>query len=179
MPAYDDLNFQATTRGGRVMDYVLGRKAVFKSTTGAIGDAALTGAAISADRARELERENRQKERSRDKRTDDQKNRDEEKVDNAQDTALVLGIIGGFAKLASAATVARADTRQWDTLPQRLSFAAYHLGPGLHSATLQYFDRQGNVLSALTQHVVIPVPAPAAGGAPLRDTVIFLSELKQ
>jgi hypothetical protein len=35
--AVDDLEFQATTRGGRVMDHVLGNKAVFKTATGVAG----------------------------------------------------------------------------------------------------------------------------------------------
>jgi hypothetical protein len=39
----DDVFFQATTRGGRVMDHILGNKAVFKGTTDAVGDAALIG----------------------------------------------------------------------------------------------------------------------------------------
>jgi hypothetical protein len=38
---YDDLYFQATTRGGRVMDHILANKAVFKNATGAVGDAAI------------------------------------------------------------------------------------------------------------------------------------------
>ena len=50
----DDVCFQATTRGGRVMDHILGNKAVFKSTTDAAGNVALIGglttAAVSDDR---------------------------------------------------------------------------------------------------------------------------------
>ncbi len=50
-PAYDDLTFQATTRGGRVMDHILGNKAVFKDVTGAVGVGAMVGGAIlMADR---------------------------------------------------------------------------------------------------------------------------------
>ena len=45
---YDDLGFQATTRGGRVMDHVLANKAVFKGTTDAVGNAAIIGGAIAA-----------------------------------------------------------------------------------------------------------------------------------
>src|ERR1039458_501743 len=41
----DDVGFQATTRGGRVMDHILGNKAVFKSTTDAAGNVALIGGA--------------------------------------------------------------------------------------------------------------------------------------
>jgi len=44
----DDLNFQATTRGGRVMDHILGNKAVFKATTDTAGDAAILGGAVLA-----------------------------------------------------------------------------------------------------------------------------------
>ena len=44
----DDLNFQATTRGGRVMDHVLANKAVFKKTTDSIGTAAIISGAIIA-----------------------------------------------------------------------------------------------------------------------------------
>src|SRR5436309_30943 len=45
---YDDLLFQATTRGGRVMDHVLANKAVFKSATDTAGNAALISGAILA-----------------------------------------------------------------------------------------------------------------------------------
>ncbi len=178
MPAYDDLNFQATTRGGRVMDYVLGRKAVFKSASSAVGDLALAGAVLSNDRANEIERESRRKDRTDDKRTDEDRKRDEDKADDARTNALIFGLAGVIAKGFSAATTPQADTRQWDTLPQRLSFAAYKLAPGLHSATIQFYDRQGQPLPTLTQHIVIPVSAPTADGAPVRDTVLFLSEHK-
>ena len=48
---YDDLYYQATTRGGRVMDHILANKAVFKTTTSAVGDAALvTSAALAGHR---------------------------------------------------------------------------------------------------------------------------------
>ena len=53
----DDVGFQATTRGGRVMDHILGNKAVFKSTTDTVGNVALVGglatAAASRDRTTE------------------------------------------------------------------------------------------------------------------------------
>lgn len=42
---YDDIQWQATTRGGRVMDHILANKAVFKSAT---GGAAMAGAIASA-----------------------------------------------------------------------------------------------------------------------------------
>ena len=62
--------------------------------------------------------------------------RDGTKSDNAENTAIALGIIGVGSKIFSAATTPQADTRTWDNLPQRLSFAALRLPPGEHPATL-------------------------------------------
>ncbi len=46
---YDDLYIQATTRGGRVVDHILANKAVFKTTTSVVGDAAMvSGVALAA-----------------------------------------------------------------------------------------------------------------------------------
>lgn len=152
LPAYDDLNFQATTRGGRVMDYILGNKAVFKRTTNTVGDVALLGGVVAADNIR---------------RYNGSRNHD------AENAAVALGAIGLISKIASAATTPNADTRMWNNLPQRLSFAALRLPAGSHAATLEFFDAEGRRLAGLTQEVTIVVDDPA------RDTVVFLSELKR
>ncbi len=76
LPPYDDLDFQATTRGGRVMDHILGNKAVFKRTSDTVGDVALFGAAAAAGN------------RGRD----------------SENAALGLAAVGLISKLASAAT---------------------------------------------------------------------------
>jgi tetratricopeptide (TPR) repeat protein len=48
--AYDDLQWQATTRGGRVMDHVLANKAVFKDAAGNVAVAAgVTSLALAAN----------------------------------------------------------------------------------------------------------------------------------
>lgn len=151
LPTFDDLNYQATTRGGRVMDYILGRKAVFKSTTNAVGDVALTGAAIAASSMR---------------RYDGSTNRD------AANAAMVLGAIGLISKLTSAATTPKADTRTWDNLPQRLSFAAAQVAPGEYPAKVEFYDKDGMLLAARTKSFNITVK-------PDGDTVIFVSELSR
>ncbi len=153
LPALDDLNFQATTRGGRVMDHILGNKAVFKATTDTAGDLALVGAVIAHNEAQAREWQ------GGDGRS-------------ADVTALGLGVIGIISKVASAATKTKADTRQWDNLPQRLSFGAFKLAPGEHRGTLEFLDADGQVLGAETQPVAIDVAAD-------HDTVVFLSELKR
>lgn len=133
LPAYDDLNYQATTRGGRVMDYILGRKAVFKSTTNTVGDVALVGAAVAASNG----------------------SRDSDRA------AIALGAIGLISKLASAATTPKADTRAWNNLPQRLGFAALKLPAGTHTGTLEFFDAKQQRLDALTRPVTIQVDDPS------------------
>jgi hypothetical protein len=154
LPAFDDLGYQATTRGGRVMDHVLGNKAYFKNATNVAGDVAFAGSAYAADEARRRRREGK----------DD---------DDPSMAAVGLGLLGAIGKVASAATQPQADTRQWDNLPQRLSFAALQLPPGRYGGMLEFLDRDGAVLERRTQRVTFEV------GPDDRDTVVFLSELKR
>lgn len=154
LPAYDDLGFQATTRGGRVMDHILGNKAQFKATTDAASDFALAGSAVAANEGRR-----------RDRRGKDN--------DNADAAAIGLGLLGVIGKIASSATKPQADTREWNSLPQRLSFAAVRLPPGEHRGRIEFLDRDGAVLEQRSSEVSISVPAAD------RDTVVFLSELKR
>ncbi len=152
LPAYDDLGYQAVTRGRRVMDHILGRKAVFKAGVDAASDVALAGAVIASDEARRRER------RGRD-------------GDDAEAAALGLGVLGAIGKVVSAATRPEADTRQWGNLPQRLSFAALRLPPGSHAGRVEFLDRDGQVLTARSRPVSFEV---VEGG---RETVLILSEL--
>jgi hypothetical protein len=153
LPVYDDLGYQAATRGGRVMDYILGNKAVFKAGANVAGDLALFGAIVASEEAR------RKEWRGQD-------------GSGANNVALGLGLLGVIGKVAAAATQTQADTRQWNNLPQRLSFAALKLAPGEHAGRLEFLDRAGNVLAQRTQQVRFVVAADE------RDTVVFLSELK-
>lgn len=127
----DDVNFQATTRGGRVMDHILGKKAVFKSTTDAVGTAALLGGALTAMAA------------------------DSGAVRNA---GIGIALAGLATKLVSAATRPNADTRAWDNLPQFLSFAAVPLPPGERTARIEFLDGAGQPITSLTKTVQVTVP---------------------
>ena len=154
LPVYDDLGYQAATRGGRVMDHILGNKAFFKAGASVAGDVALAGAAIAHEEARKRQRQGKD-------------------GDSAENTAIGLGVLGLLGKVAAAATRAQADVRQWDNLPQRLSFAAVKIPAGQHAGRVEFLDREGNVLEQRTQAVAIAVAADD------RDTVVFLSELKR
>ncbi len=173
---WDDLNYQATTRGGRVMDHILGNKAVFKQGANAAGDVALTAAAVAAENAR----------RETSHVVTDPNGRqhvvtETKTSEGAENTALALGAFGLVAKLAGAATQPVADTRTWDNLPQYLSFAALRLTPGEYPATLTFYDTAGQLLRARTQTFTISVPAAPAAltvAAPApRDLVVFRSEV--
>jgi hypothetical protein len=122
----DDVVFQATTRGGRVMDHVLGNKAVFKTATDVAGNVGIIGglttAAVSGD-------------------------------STAQAVGLGIAAAGLVSKLVSAATVPAADTRSWDNLPHYLSFATFPLPVGQHVLTVQFLNPSGQVLANLTKTV--------------------------
>jgi len=128
----DDLNYQATTRGGRVMDHVLGNKAVFKSTTDKVGDLAIIGGLTTAAVS--------------DSRT-------------SQNVGLGIAAAGLVAKLISAASTPEADTRTWDNLPQFISFAAVQLPVGEHAVTIEFLEAGGKVQEKLTKIVNVNVTA--------------------
>jgi hypothetical protein len=126
---YDDLNFQATTRGGRVMDHILANKAVFKTATDTVGNAALIGGAIAVQNRR------------------------------SQEAGLGLLAFGLVSKIVAASTTPAADVRCWDGLPQYLSFASLELPPGQHTATIEFLDAGGQILPAFTKTAAINVSA--------------------
>ncbi len=127
----DDLGFQATTRGGRVMDYVLANKAVFKGTTDAVGDIALISGAILATG-------------------------NDNKTRNVGAGLMVAGLLG---KIASAATTPEADTRCWEALPQFLALGQFKLPPGEHTATVRFLNADGKAESKVTKQATFTVPA--------------------
>jgi hypothetical protein len=130
----DDLNFQATTRGGRVMDHVLANKAVFKKTTDTLGDAAIVSGSILAGIGHGSH--------------------------NASDeVGAGLLIAGLVSKMLSAATTPEADTRTWDNLPQFISFATMKMSPGEHTVTVEFNDAGGQANPKLTKTITVNVPA--------------------
>ena len=127
----DDVWFQASTRGGRVMDHILGNKAVFKKTTDVVGNVALVGGLSTAAFS--------------DNRT-------------AQQVGLGVALAGLLSKGISAATTPQADTRSWDNLPRYISFANLELAPGQHVITVEFRNPSGAVLSNLTKTLTVDVP---------------------
>ncbi len=129
----DDVNFQATTRGGRVMDHILANQAVFKSATDSFGDAAIVSGAVLAGTGN--------------------------RHSTANSVGLGLLAAGLVSKIVSSAASPEADVRMWDNLPQWLSFAQLILPPGAHTATIQFLDAAGKPVEKLTKTVSFTVPA--------------------
>ncbi len=143
---YDDLNFQATTRGGRVMDHVLANKAVFKSGADTFGNAAIVGGGIAA--VTQQGRKN-----------------------VGDEVGLGLIAAGVLSKILASATTPAADVRAWDNLPQYISFTALELPPGTYNGTVEFTDAAGNVIPGFVRNFTFSTPA--ANG---HDAVLFLSD---
>jgi hypothetical protein len=122
VPVYDDLTFQATTRGGRQMDYILANKAVFKDTTDGFGNAAIVSGAILATQGG--------------------------RGSNMDEIGAGLLVAGLLSKVVSAATTPDADTRCWQNLPNLLGFAALRLPPGRRTGTIEFLNPSGQVVTA-------------------------------
>jgi tetratricopeptide (TPR) repeat protein len=128
----DDVWFQASTRGGRAMDHILGNKAVFKSATDTAGNVALIGGLTTAALSRDQ---------------------------TAQEVGLGIALAGLVSKVVSAAATPEADIRSWDNLPRYLSFAQLRLSPGQHTATVEFRDEANMRLPNLTKTFTFDVPA--------------------
>jgi len=130
LPPYDDLKLSGQPPAGAAsMDYILGHKAVFKKTT-------------------EHGRQRRPRRRPPSRANNIHRN-DGIKSDNAQNTAIALGLIGVGSKIFSAATTPQADTRTWTTCRSASASPPWRLPPGEHPATLEFFHSEGNGSSAL------------------------------
>ena len=125
----DDLNFQATTRGGRVMDHILANKAVFKTATDVAGTAAIIGGTVAVN----------------------------ESDQTSQEVGLGLLAAGAISKIVSAITMPQADTRSWDNLPRYLSIASLELPPGKHLVAVDFVDANNRVLPQFSKSITIRV----------------------
>lgn len=123
----DDLSYQASTRGGRVMDHILGNKAVFKGTTDNVGNAALiSGMVLSQNR-------------------------------NSRDVGLGLAAAGVVAKILASQTTPEADIRAWDNLPQYISFSAFEVPPGSHEILIEFLDSSSRPIPEYTKKAAFSI----------------------
>ncbi|MEQ8604810.1 MAG: hypothetical protein RIB45_15965 [Marivibrio sp.] len=118
-PEAEDLFYQASTRGGRQVDHILGQKAQFKETLDATGDALSTAGGVSA--AAGL-------------------------MGGNSDAAMVgalLMIAGAVADESAKAARAEADVRTWDNLPGDVKLATLPLPAAAGEGRVRLFGRDG------------------------------------
>lgn len=118
-PETEDVFYQASTRGGRRVDHVLGQKAQFKENLDATGDVLSTAGGVSA--AAGL-------------------------MGGNSDAAMVgalLMIAGAVAEESAKAARAEADTRTWDNLPGAVKLATLPLPSDAGDGRTRLFGRDG------------------------------------
>ena len=116
-----DINFQATTRGGRPMDGILAGKAKFKENAGMTGDVAMS-AGVMAMNSGILNDSSSQFQ-----------------------AGAIFGLIGTIAKIASASAQPHADTRAWQSLPSTLlAVAMPEPIQNTSDAAIEFRDSHGN-----------------------------------
>ena len=128
--ALDDLSYQATTRGGRVMDHILANKAVFKGATDAVGNAALISGLILSQN------------------------------NSTREAGIGVAAAGLLSKIISSATTPEADTRAWDNLPQYLGFASVKLPPGQYVARIEFYDPAASPTARTARQATFTVADP-------------------
>jgi hypothetical protein len=129
---YDDLQWQATTRGGREMDHILANKAVFKDVTKGVAIAGGVTSFMLADPNQIARR------------------------GYPSEAALIAGGVAAVAGALNLATKTEADIRAWDNLPRYLTFAPMQLPPGEHSIVIDFRDASGRTISTRTVKFTVP-----------------------
>lgn len=129
---FDDVNFQASTRGGREMDYILDRKAHYKSETGEMADKLNRGETVTFNKSL---------------------------FHNMfQFKATLTG--NGFGepiKSVSEHMKPAADVRCWNNLPQYLSFTTLKLNPGEHKVTVKFKSKKSGSYTGSEKGLVVNV----------------------
>jgi len=115
-----DISYQATTRGGRLMDDVLEDQAAFKKASYQVGNVLVTaGAAVALGSAQ----------------------------GGSGDGALIgvgvgagMMLLGGIAYGVGSLTSVEADIRSWKVLPNELMVVPLNLTPGKHQFNIDSFE---------------------------------------
>ena len=124
---YDDLAYQATTRGGRVMDHIMKNKVVFKTTSKDVGKVLLVAAVAAASQK------------------------------DGGPAAAVLLILGGAAYGMSYLANPACDIRAWWNLPQYLAFVSLSLPAGDYHVSVQFLDKKDVPIGCLDRTFRIKV----------------------
>lgn len=122
--AAENLYFQATTRGTRQVDYILGDKASFKEDTGNAALGLAAGAVVASQ------------------------------VDNTGISSAILGLAALGTAITSATTTPQADIRSWENLPHSIYLINLNLPPEVQTVTVSGLDASGSTVRQLTVSLV-------------------------
>jgi len=115
----ESLNYQATTRGGRVFDNIMKGKVEFKENTDTAGNVAL-GAGLAITEASNTISD-----------------------PDAKGAAALLGLgvmaVGGIFKIVSKLTEIGIDTRVWKSLPGHIHVWSRRVSPGKYPLEIRYY----------------------------------------
>jgi len=124
---YDDLAYQATTRGGRLMDHILKNKVTFKNTTKDLGTVLIFAAAVTAQN------------------------------EDTMVAAPALLLLAGAAYTMSYLANPACDIRTWWNLPQYMAFASISLPAGEYQGSVQFLDAKGKPINCLDKSFTFKV----------------------
>ena len=129
----EDIYWQSTTRGGRYFDHLLKGKAQFKQVSAELAENMATFSTASTLINTGIG------------------------SDTLGSIGAGLGIVSGLALISSTNADARADTRYWNNLPDKVHVAFLNLPQGKHNIKLEFLGKDKNILDNLTQTKVIDV----------------------
>jgi len=133
-PVIEDIYWQATSRGGRYFDSLLKGKANFKKVSGelaeSLGKISSTTTLISSAGIG---------------------------GDSLGAVGAGLGLISGIALMSSVSSDARADTRYWNNIPNKVHILFATLPPGQHSFRLEFANKDGEVINSLTKYETVTI----------------------
>lgn len=124
---WDNLTYQAVTRGGRLMELILRDKSRIKTTGDIIGDLTFEPGLILT------------------------------LPESTQNIGFALVGTAFLAKAVAGSTETRADTRTWNNLPQFLAFTAMRAQPGPQQIEIEFFDAANKSLPAMKRTLAIEV----------------------
>ena len=129
-----DVYYQASTRGGRELDYILGRQARFKESTEVIGEAsARIGTGLLAYGLAETD-------------------------EDVTKAGLAVGAVGVASLILSSRARPEADTRYWESLPDSIWLISAKVSPGRHDIEVAYMGSGGSALPRPRWHREVEVP---------------------
>ena len=150
----EDIYWQAATRGGRQVDYILQGKANFRKQAAMVGSAlsdvataTIVASTVFSGSSSELGA-----------------------------VGAGLGLIGVAAQVAAANARTEADTRYWENLPDAVHAASLKLKPGAYTIRVEFFDKDRVLLPELTKNVDVEIPASGSTMAWVRSREQFHSK---